>query len=98
MAGDPFYRSKEWHKARAKVKARDFGTNCVLCGKILQRGEQVSVDHEPRKRNLPRAMWCDMSVLRLVHRSCHDSIKQSIEANSHRPNTGSDGFPIGGGW
>lgn len=92
---DPFYYSKEWHKAKAKVKARDFGAACPLCGMVLERNQMVSVDHEPRRALLPQEMWCDMSVLQLVHRVCHDRIKQSIEANAHRPAVNADGYPEG---
>jgi hypothetical protein len=98
MTGDPFYSSRDWYKAKAKVKARDFGKPCPLCKQVMERNQSVSVDHEPMRKRLHPSMWCDMSVLQLVHRQCHDSIKQSMEANSHKPSIGSDGFPVDGGW
>jgi hypothetical protein len=95
MPGDPFYQSKSWFKAKAKVKARDFGKPCPLCRKTLDRGDPVSVDHEPMRKKLHPSMWCDLSVLFLVHRSCHDSIKQSMEKNADRPAIDIYGFPEG---
>ncbi len=95
MPSDPFYSSKDWYKAKARVKARDYGKACPLCNAILERTQAVSVDHEPRRKLLPPSRWCDMDVLQLVHKACHDRIKQSIEANMNKPTINEQGYPEG---
>lgn len=93
MPGDKFYSSRDWYKAKARVKARDFGKPCPLCNQVMERTQAVSVDHEPRRKSLPPSRWCDMEVLQLVHKPCHDRIKQSIEANANKPMINEQGYP-----
>ena len=65
---DPFYKTKDWYRARAKTLLRD-NYACVFCGASVRGKRQSRVDHI-----LPRAdrpdLALDLGNLRTLCPSC----------------------------
>ena len=100
MDGKAFTGSAAWKKLREQTRNRwrKAGLPCAMCGKELDYAKgMTSVDHiEPRSKRPDLAL--EPSNLAVLHKLCHDSTKQRIEKNAHKPEIGSDGFPVGGDW
>ena len=97
---DPFYKSAQWFKARAKVLRRD-NYQCVNCGVNVRGKGLARVDHIlPRKRfpdhalHLPNLRTLCVAGDNARHardRAGHGVIPDAVQI-------GPDGFPVGSEW
>ena len=90
---DPFYRSKDWFRARAKVLARD-NYQCVFC-RVSVRGKGLGiVDHiQPRKKRPDLSL--ELSNLQTLCTFHHESTKKMVENRADQPEISLSGFPPG---
>lgn len=94
---DPFYSSLAWHKLRAKVRANWKRAGQPPCPDCRQPITGVPVaDHFVSRRMRPDLALVESNI-RIICHPCNTK-KGIWEDNSTKPETGADGFPVGGGW
>lgn len=95
----PFYRKKEWFRARALVLRRD-DFSCVFCGADVKERGKSRVDHIIPYKERPD-LGLEMNNLRTLCASCDNSRHAYDRAKSivKKKPTGTDGAPLGeSGW
>ncbi|MCB0957433.1 MAG: HNH endonuclease [Ilumatobacter sp.] len=84
-------RRPGWRALRRQVIARDTGSPCALCGRLLGPGDALDVDHiTPASRGGQNTL----ANLRAVHSACNRSRRAGGEGENPRPIGGAfDGGP-----
>ena len=90
---DPFYRSKDWFRARAKVLARD-NYQCVFCG-VSVRGKGLGVVDHIHRRKVRPDLSLELSNLQTLCTFHHESTKKIVENRADQPVISASGFPPG---
>lgn len=98
MPGNPFYRTKDWHRIRTKVLFRDH-FRCVFCRKDVKEKGKARVDHIETLKSRPD-LGLEMSNLRTLCTSCDAMRHREKAAHFHGgkikdiTETGPDGMPV----
>lgn len=95
MTTAPFYQTTAWQQLRRKALKRD-RYRCRMCNALVNGKGAAHVDHIIARRKAPD-LALSLSNVQTLCTHCHNSIKQSHEANDTQA-IGRDGFPIGSDW
>ncbi len=93
------YNTARWKATRERILLRDLYT-CQMpgCGCGLTTGRThpraAVVDHKTPHRGDPDLFWCGDDGLQSLCATCHNRLKQRLEAHGFSNQIGVDGFPV----